>query len=66
MNNILKQTFGIDVSMDTFVVRFGTTDTNQDQQISNSESFKNTKDGFNKFIKWTKNISSLMTSHCSL
>ena len=54
MNNILKQIFGIDVSMDTFVVRFGTTDTNQDQQISNSVSFKNTKDGFNKFIKWTK------------
>ena len=54
MNNILKQVFGIDVSMDTFVVRFGTTDTNQDQQISNSVSFKNTKDGFNKFIKWTR------------
>jgi len=54
MNNILKQTFGIDVSMDTFVVRFGTTDTNQDQQISNSESFKNTTAGFKKFIQWTK------------
>jgi transposase len=54
MNNILKQIFGIDVAMDTFTVRFGTTDTNQDQQISNSETFKNTTLGFKKFLQWIK------------
>lgn len=54
MINLLKQVVGIDVSMDTFVVRFGTTDTNQDQRISNSESFKNTTAGFKKFLQWTK------------
>lgn len=54
MTNLLKQVIGIDVSMDTFVVRFGTTDTNQDQSISNSETFKNTTSGFKKFLQWTK------------
>lgn len=55
--NILKQIVGIDVSMDTIEVRFGTTDTNQDQLISNSTTFKNSSPGFKKLIQWTnKNI----------
>lgn len=55
--NIIKQIVGIDVSMDTIEVRFGTTDTNQDQQISNSITFKNSKLDFKKLIQWTnKNI----------
>ncbi len=55
--NILKQIVGIDVSMDTIEVRFGTTDTNQDQQIFNSIIFNNSKLDFKKLIQWTnKNI----------
>ena len=54
--NILKQIVGIDVSMDTIEVRFGTTDTNQDQLISNSITFKNSKIDFKKLIQWTNNI----------
>jgi transposase len=57
MINIIKQIFGIDISMDTFEVRFGTTDFHQDQKISNSFTFNNTTSGFKKFIQWTqKNI----------
>lgn len=53
--NILKQIIGIDVSMDTITVRFGTTDINQDQQISNSTNFTNSTPGFKKLILWTNN-----------
>ncbi|MFH1196560.1 MAG: transposase [bacterium] len=49
---ILKQTIGIDVSMDNFEVRFGTIDTTQDEQISMSEKFTNNEAGFKKFMKW--------------
>jgi transposase len=51
---ILKQIVGIDISMDTFEVRFGTTDSNQDQKISNSITFKNSKLDFKKLILSTK------------
>ena len=50
--NILKQTVGIDVSMDDFEVRFGTIDTSQEEHISKSETFKNNITGFRKFLKW--------------
>jgi transposase len=52
--NILKQIFGIDVSMDNIEVRFGTTDINQNQVISNSITFKNSTSGFKKLILWVK------------
>ena len=42
--------------MDTFEVRFGTTDFHQDQKISNSFTFNNTTSGFKKFIQWTQKI----------
>lgn len=43
--------------MDSIEVRFGTIDTLQNLVISNSVSFKNTKQGFKKLILWTdKNI----------
>lgn len=55
--NILKQIIGIDVSMDSIEVRFGTIDTFQNLAITNSVSFKNTQQGFTKLIIWTnKNI----------
>lgn len=53
--NILKQTVGIDVSMDSFEARFGTIDTNQEQSISKSQKFINDLMGFKKFLKWALN-----------
>ena len=50
--NILKQTVGIDVSMEDFEARFGTIDTCQEQEISKSEKFINNITGFKKFLKW--------------
>ena len=52
--NILKQIFGIDVSMDNIEVRFGTTDIYQNHVISNSVTFKNSTIGFKKLILWVK------------
>ena len=52
LTNIIKQVIGIDVSKDNIEVRFGTTDTNQEEIISQSITFKNTITGFNKLIKW--------------
>ena len=48
--NILKQIIGIDVSMDNIEVRFGTIDITQSLTITNSVSFKNTKQGFKKLV----------------
>jgi transposase len=53
--NILKQTLGIDVSMDDFEARFGTIDTLQGQEISKSVKFDNNLTGFKKFLKWAIN-----------
>lgn len=53
--NILKQTVGIDVSMDNFEASFGTLDTLQEQEISKSEKFDNNLTGFKKLLKWTIN-----------
>lgn len=50
--NILKQTVGIDVSMDDFEARFGTIDTLQEEVISNAQKFSNDLSGFKKFLKW--------------
>ncbi len=50
--NILKQTIGIDVSMDDFEACFGTIDPSQELSISRSEKFKNDLNGFKKFLKW--------------
>lgn len=40
--------------MDNIEVRFGTTDINQNQIISNSVTFKNSTPGFKKLILWVK------------
>lgn len=50
--DIIKQTFGLDISKDSFVVCFGTTNTNQKVSISKGETFNNNKTGFNNFFKW--------------
>lgn len=52
--NILKQIIGIDVAMDSIEVRFGTTDINQNQSITNSVTFQNSTPGFKKLIQWVK------------
>ncbi|MEW6009662.1 MAG: IS110 family transposase [Candidatus Omnitrophota bacterium] len=54
--NILKQTVGIDVSMDSFEARFGTIDTNQEQSISKSQTFNNDIKGFRRFLKWALSL----------
>lgn len=54
--NILKQTVGIDASMDDFEARFGTIDSNQDECISKAEKFDNNFKGFNKFLKWALSL----------
>jgi len=51
-NTILKQIIGIDISKDSFKVRFGYIDTLQEETISKAVSFKNTPSGFNKLIEW--------------
>lgn len=51
---LLKQIFGIDISMDFFSVRFGTIDINQNQSISNSLNFPNSPNGFKQFLTWAK------------
>ena len=52
--NFIKHVVGIDISMDTLVVRFGTLTDTQDKQHSSSVSFPNTKGGFHKLIAWAK------------
>jgi transposase len=54
--NILKQTIGIDVSMDNFEARFGTIDANQDEFISKAEKFNNNLKGFKNFLKWALSV----------
>jgi transposase len=53
---IIKQTIGIDISKDDFVVRHGTTDTDQEIRISGPETFSNSPTGFNKLLKWVQKI----------
>ena len=50
--SILKQIVGIDVSMNTFNTRFGTTDTKQHNVLSSDQSFDNALPGFKKVLKW--------------
>ncbi len=50
--NILKQIVGIDISMNTFNVRFGTTDTKQHIVLTSDQSFDNALPGFKKVLKW--------------
>lgn len=54
--NFIKQSVGIDVDMKSLVVRFGTTDINQNLVITNAKTFKNTKDGHKKLLAWALKI----------
>jgi len=52
---IIKQTIGIDISMDSFVCRVGIIRTDQQIEISNFQEFKNTKQGISKFYRYAQN-----------
>ena len=54
--NILKQIVGIDISMNTFNARFGTTDTEQHIDLSSDQVFDNALPGFKKLLKWTRSV----------
>ena len=54
--NILKQTVGIDISYKKFDARFGTIDTQQQNTLSTSKSFKNSPAGFKLFLLWVKKL----------
>lgn len=51
---IVKQIVGVDISMDTFNVRFGTIDTTQRSVLSSDKSFKNQLSGFKQLLTWMK------------
>jgi transposase len=52
--SILKQIVGIDISMNTFNARFGTTNTKQDCVLSSDQSYTNALPGFKQLLKWAK------------
>lgn len=52
MRNILKQSVGIDMSMDSFEARFGSIDFSQEEKISKPVKFSNNISGFKKFLQW--------------
>jgi len=47
----IKKVIGVDISKDSFVIRFGTLDNNLEQRISATFKFKNNKFGFNQLLK---------------
>jgi transposase len=49
---IIKQVVGIDISMNSSTVRFGTIDTHQNQTISNEIDFNNDHQGNKKLLSW--------------
>lgn len=60
--NILRQSVGVDISMDSFEARLGLLDDTLTENITEAESFKNNPSGFKKLLKWVKkqkHISSL-------
>jgi len=48
----IKKVIGVDISKDSFVIRFGTLDNNLEQKISAPFSFKNNKSGFVQLLKY--------------
>jgi transposase len=50
----IKHVVGIDISMDTLVVRFGSLTDTQDKVHSDPASFPNTKKGFQQLTAWAK------------
>lgn len=57
MKKILKQSIGIDCAKDDFVASFGKYASDFKTQIVATQTFKNTKEGFQKLQKWTIKLS---------
>jgi len=51
---IIKQLFGIDISMDSFVFRVGTIQSDQETVISSHKEFKNNLQGIKQFFKYSQ------------
>ena len=51
---IIKQVFGIDISMDSFVCRSGIIKIDQQTEISSFKEFKNIIQGFRMFYKFAQ------------
>jgi transposase len=52
--NILKISYGIDISSDDFAASYGVFYSDMEREVTNIKKFKNTKRGFDKFISFTK------------
>ena len=52
--DIIKQVIGADISKDTFTVRYGTVDVQQNQQITESVAFTNNLKGFRELMSFVK------------
>ena len=52
MNEVLKQSVGIDISMESFSVAFCAIDIHQKVSVKASKKFKNTPLGFKLFMEW--------------
>jgi transposase len=50
----IKHAVGIDISMDSIMVCFGSTSANQQKEYSASVPFSNNKKGFKELLQWTK------------
>jgi transposase len=61
---IVKQVVGIDISMDSLVVCFGSLTSTQEQTISQACNFSNTAKGHMQLLKWAKKC--LLTKNVSV
>lgn len=49
-----KQAIGIDISKQTFTACLGSLSQDSSIQLSPAETFKNSKSGFNRLLRWAK------------
>ncbi len=52
--NILKISYGIDISSDDFAASYGVFYSDMEREVTSIKKFKNTKRGFDKFLAFTK------------
>jgi transposase len=53
---LIKKVIGVDISKESFMIRFGALDNSLEQKISKAYSFKNNKTGFNQLLKTINKI----------
>lgn len=54
VKNILKISYGIDISSDDFAASYGVFYSDLEREVTSIKKFKNTKRGFDKFLSFTK------------